>query len=116
MKTIGEQLARLRSLKENWDSHGSPSLCHEAFRDVERLLSEFDLSGLPDPQAVPISGGGINLEWETETKELELSFYRSGLDGYLKVWLPGYEQMEEGAIDLSRTEDVQALMDWLKEG
>jgi hypothetical protein len=76
-------LVRLCSLEPNWDSYGSPPPLLALVRRTLTLLSYAEVDGLPDPEIVPASGGGVQLEWYLEDRELEIEFMRDGRVEYL---------------------------------
>ena len=78
------RLAELAALEENWDSYGSPPPSTELIghalamvQRAERLLgySHAEQQLMPTPSIVPLSGGGIQIEWQTPVQELELEFF-----------------------------------------
>ena len=86
------RLAELAALQENWDSYGSPppspKLIGEALAIVqraERLLGYSQASPMPTPSIVPLSGGGIQIEWQTPVQELELEFFEERCPAALAV-------------------------------
>ena len=70
-------LGELLSLPPNWDGYGSPApllqivSCAE---NVLRRLRDVVPANLPRPFVCPVSGGGLQFEWTTDTKHLELEF------------------------------------------
>lgn len=65
-----KKLAGFGSLQPNWDSYGSPSIAESVLDDAVYLVSRISLEQVPKLRITPISGGGIQLEWEKGTREL----------------------------------------------
>ena len=115
------RLGELASLQENWDSYGSPppplKLMGDALAVVqraERLLgySHTWHTVMPTPSIVPLSGGGIQIEWQTPVKELELEFFDERRIVALAVNVATGETTE-GAFDASDCDMISALLAWL---
>jgi hypothetical protein len=74
-----ESLGGVVRLRRDWDSYGSPPITDGARRaaiDLILLLSTLDL---PHADVVPVPGGGIQFEWELDSRELELELAPDGL-------------------------------------
>ncbi len=90
-------IGALQNLTENWDSYHSPPISEQALtklRQLLRCLSEFEASPV---RVVPVSGGGIQLQWETpEWSEPVYSIE-------LEIWPNGNIEtlIEAGEYDLS---------------
>jgi len=88
------RLDELAALEENWDSYGSPPPSANLIGHVlmivqraERLLgySHAEQRVMPTPSIVPLSGGGIQIEWQTPVQELELEFFEERRPAALAV-------------------------------
>lgn len=68
--------ADLLTLPPNWDSYGAgpidPNLVHEAMNFMNNILG----SSSPAPRVVPLSSGGLQLEWHRKGIDLEVVFDR----------------------------------------
>lgn len=66
----------LLTLPPDWNSYGSgqinPKLVHEAMNFVAGLLG----AGSPPPRVVPLSSGGLQVEWHRKGIDLEVVFDR----------------------------------------
>lgn len=62
-----EKLSRLHGLKPNWDSYGSPPISDDVLEIAQRLVGEANVDA-PTPRVVPVSGGGVQVEWEHGTR------------------------------------------------
>ena len=67
----------LLTLKPNWDSYSAdaidPKLVHDAMNLINGLLAPTS----PAPRVVPLSSGGLQLEWHRNGVDLEVVFDRS---------------------------------------
>jgi len=105
-----KELQTLKDLPENWDSYGSPKLTNEASKRAAGLLHELACFGMPKPDLFPVSGGGLQLEWQRENRELEIEVLPDGSIEYLKVFPDG--KMEEGKAIAA---DVLTLAQWFRQ-
>jgi hypothetical protein len=68
-----QKIAGFERLPNNWDSYGSPRISEEVIeRAIEFVMASFDRG--PSPRILPVSGGGIQFEWENDNRELEIEF------------------------------------------
>jgi hypothetical protein len=103
-------ISALQELPENWDTYGSPPIAMYAIEGARYLAGLASQSGLPAGRAVPVRGGGIQLEWRLGVKELELEVTPGGAVEFLKV---SGDAMSEGALPAYRDSQVSDLMQWL---
>lgn len=68
------RLLRLCQLGENWDSYGSPAPSAQLVQRIVDILRLAETDEFPEPEVVPASGGGIQLEWYMGDRELEIEF------------------------------------------
>ncbi len=116
------RLEELAALQKNWDSYGSPPPTLKLMGDAlaviqraERLLGYshiWQAVMMPTPSIVPLSGGGIQIEWQTPVKELELEFFDERRTVALAVDIATGETTE-GAFDASDCNMVINLLAWL---
>lgn len=105
-----QRLFELLSLPSNWDSYGSRPPTEEAvFRAVE-LVVLIDRDNFLAPRVVPISGGGVQLVWQSGTRELEIELSPTGLVEYLKA--EAGEPLEEGVVEIGDRK-LDSLLAWL---
>jgi hypothetical protein len=67
-----KKLRVLLGLNSNWDSYGSPSVSPAAVETSLAILGNISRLNMPEPQVFPVSGGGIQFEWENDKCELEI--------------------------------------------
>lgn len=110
---ILKQLNIINNLPDNWDSYGSPKLERGLFvnaRQFVRFLDSLFIDSAPD--VVPISGGGVQFEWQYGGRELEIEFSTNSIIEYLKV--DEDENMEENLFSIEQmTDEIPKLFSWL---
>ena len=89
-----KELDVLRNLSPNWDSYGSPPLTDAAYTRARNFLLSLTNEAKP-PIIVPVSGGGVQFEWESHGRELEVEFLQNGEIEYLGL--------------------IEAFQDWFKD-
>lgn len=95
-KAATMRLKELAAMPENWNGYGSPPVQPEAIQESFNLLTEFAKLGMPEPNIVPVSGGGIQLEWRNLGSEIEIEVFPSRSMHYLVV--DSSDEMLEGEI------------------
>jgi hypothetical protein len=104
-----KRLQEILSLPKDWDSYGSSPPTQEAVNTAMKLMTGIDIDYFVAPHVVPVSGGGLQLEWEAGTRELELEVLNDGSVEYLKS--ERGDPIEEECIhDL---DEVRSLYIWL---
>lgn len=98
-------------LPTNWDSYGSIPPLPKVVKNAERLLMAIKFEDLPVPHIVPVSGGGIQLEWSISSRELELEIMPDGSVEYLEV--EADKPFHEGELGASNINQIQSLILWL---
>jgi hypothetical protein len=76
--TAIKRLNQVLSLPQNWDSYGSCPPTNTAANKAKRILTDIDIEYFLAPRVVPLSGGGLQLEWEIGPRSLELHIYEDG--------------------------------------
>lgn len=78
LQSVAVRLRRLITLPPNWNSYGglpvSPFAAGTAISMLYDLLRDSD----PAPTIVPTSRGGVQIEWHTLSKDLEIEIAPSG--------------------------------------
>lgn len=95
-KVARERLKELAMLPENWNGYGSPKIHADSIEESFNLLSEFAKLGMGEPRIVPISGGGVQLEWRNSKSELEIEILPNRSVQFLLV--DSFDEMFEGQI------------------
>jgi hypothetical protein len=99
-------------LPENWDSYGSRPIQPAAIERASEALDFLSSINLPPPQIFPVPGGGLQLEFEQDGRELEIEFLPDGSTEYLMVASNG--EMLEGSIPSGSKGDLYRLTYWLQ--
>ena len=105
-------------MPDDWDSYGSPRLSDGSYRIAYNFLYDLlDISIFPEfpkPFIVPASGGGVQFEWQSDGRELELDFSDPDQIEFLKVYEDS--STEEGRISSERQISCLNLLKWLLTG
>jgi hypothetical protein len=104
-----KRLNKVLSLPENWDGYGSRPPTQAAANTAMDLIISINIDDLVPLRVVPVSGGGIQLEWETSTRALELEILDGGTIEYLKT--EDGTPVDEG--HMHRIDQVRPLLSWL---
>lgn len=70
-----KSIASFQALQHDWDSYQSPPIAHDVINFAIDLVSQVRIDSLPAPRVVPVSGGGIQLEWEKGKRELDVEVH-----------------------------------------
>ena len=104
------RLGDIVSLPANWDSYGSSPPSRIAIETVVDLLPRIDDRNLPSVRIVPVSGGGVQLEWRASNRELQLEISADGTAQYLQIE-DGRPTMEDEVSPAA--EQIKFLLLWL---
>ena len=107
-----DDLDALSKLPIDWDSYGSPKISDDLIIAAKRFLYQLEFEFIAAPRVVPISGGGIQFEWQMGERELELEFIDSDNIGYLKVC--NEKPIEESHFNLNDFNAGRNTIQWLK--
>ena len=105
------KLFQLLALPRDWDSYGSPPPSEVATTAGVRLILGIDLDNFVSPRVVPVSGGGVQLEWSSGSREVEIEIDDEGSVEYLKS--VGAKPVEEGPLSLADLPRIRSLLTWL---
>lgn len=106
-----ETLTNLARLQDNWDGYGSPPLRPVALKGAIHVLLASDIENPPAPYVGPVTGGGVQMEWRTPTRELELEILPDGSVEYVTVGEQG--RMMDGTLPSYSDDHVLDLIRWL---
>jgi len=106
-----DDLDALSKLPIDWDSYGSPKISDDLIMAAKRFLYQLEFEFIA-PRVVPVSGGGIQLEWQIGERELELEFTDSENIGYLKV--SNEEPIEESQFNRNDFNTGRNTIQWLR--
>lgn len=74
---VMQQLRMLIALQQDWDSYGAPPLDPHVLRSAVRLLMRSMREETPAPFLVPLSTGGLQLEWHQGGFDIEVEVLAS---------------------------------------
>ena len=99
------------NLLENWDTYGSAAPTPAAVDTAMALIMQIDLEDIPVPYVVPVPGGGIQLEWIMNQRELELEVLPDGSVEFLKT--ESGQPTQEGPLARASPPEIASLVAWL---
>ena len=103
-----KRLNEVLELPENWDSYGSRPVTRVAGDRAMEILTRSDIEYFLAPRVVPVSGGGLQLEWKSNNRSLEIEILDDGSIEYLTC---EDEACREGRIHDLR--ELRPLFQWL---
>ncbi len=114
------KLAEFERLPKNWDGYRSSPIGQSALSNARRFLTTIKIQGLPTPTVLPVSGGGIGLNWVSGPKEVELTLLPDGRVEFLKVLhadLTREDATQEGVWQQeSFSVEAKEMLEWLVHG
>lgn len=111
LRSAQRKISELAQLPENWDSYGSRPIQQPAIEQSADVLARISNLDLPNPQIFPVPGGGIQLEFQQESRELEIEILP---DGSIQFLIVQDGRMREGAIPYGSLGEIYRLAYWLK--
>jgi hypothetical protein len=105
------KLFQLLALPIDWDSYGSPPPSEVAVTAAARLILSIELDYFVSPRIVPVSGGGVQLEWSLGSREVEIEIGDEGSAEYLKSIHA--KPVEESQVSLADLPRIRSLLMWL---
>ncbi len=105
------KLLQLLALPRDWDSYGSLPTSEVAVTASVHLILGIDLDYFVSPRIVPVSGGGVQLEWSFGSREVEIEISDERSAEYLKN--QHGKPIEEGQISLADLPRIRSLLTWL---
>ena len=68
----------LLQLPQNWDDYGASQIHEQIVQQALLLLVEVMDNDAPPPSVVPLSDGGVQVEWHRHGRNLEIEFPAAG--------------------------------------
>ncbi len=105
-------LLALCALPPNWDGAESPPPTKEAVTSsvqLLRLIGDMGSDALPVPHVVPLSQGGVQFEWMSGNREVEIAVFATGAVEFVTADA-GQPQLEGRLTSLDQ---VRWLFAWL---
>lgn len=92
-RRIFDDLGELATYGPDWDTYGAAAIDRASVEQAGRFISQQALRGIAAPAVVPMTDGGIQLEWHTGGVDLEISFSAEDPGVYARD-LTGQEEHE----------------------
>ncbi len=105
------RIFELRSLPRDWDSYGSPPPGDVAVASAVQLVSRISLDSFLAPRVLPVSGGGVQLEWSFGPREVEIEIDDDGSVEYLRT--EKGKPIEERRVSLADLPLIRSLLVWV---
>ena len=109
-----KKLLEFLSLPENWNSYGGRPPSLDTVLSAIDFLTMVPFDTPPRLRVIPLSGGGVQLEWSSDQRELEVEFQPEGSIVFLKA--EAITEGEEGELRALTPTHVKSLMSWLIAG
>lgn len=108
---VVERLNELRKLPVGWDGYHAPPVSVANANFAASMLNSACPQGAPEPQIVPGSSGDLQIEWHTETTDIELHVRApNDVDAWRAV-----TSAPEREEQLHLTMDFSVVAGWLAE-
>jgi len=110
---IGERLAHVRGLRENWDGYGAPPITWQVIRKMSECLSRFDPVGIYKPASlVPGADGSLQAEWHL--RDFSIEFRVDPDEAISLTWIDRDTGATEEWIDQDAIDNMNARLHWLR--
>lgn len=103
------RLHEFAKMPEDWDSYGAPRIKEETILFAVYVLDCILRPGIPLPEVVPSSVGGIQVEWHE--KDIDLEFHISA-PYECEIWAHDYRGEKPDASD-EITADFSIVQEWV---
>lgn len=107
------RIADLRTLEEGWDSYGGMAPTRKALREGESVLRSYDLPYLPGGYLIPLSDGGLQVEWHCGQADVELEISPQGYIGEVSYCEQSGEWQDGDFLD--HAEAIRQLFERMNE-
>lgn len=107
-----QSLLDLLQLPQNWDGYGAVRIQEQIAQKVLMVLVEVMESDAPAPSIVPLSDGGVQVEWHRRGRNLEIEFPDGEAPGFY-YYEDGSELESEGQVS-GNHDRIQAYIANLK--
>jgi hypothetical protein len=108
------EIERLRRLEAGWDGYGALPVHADIIQAAKALVRGLSPNIAPRPRVVPLSSGGLQIEWTAGNVALELEFESPFVIRYLK-WNPTAGEPEEQTVPVGESDQVEALIRWFSQ-
>src|SRR6476619_5448484 len=105
-----ETVRRLGNMGEGWDGYNSPSIPLKTTIAANYILSLVSQLRVWAPHIAPVPGGGIQLEWDSDNRSLEIEIHPEGNYDFLVAL---GEEMVVGPL---HEKVLPPLVNWIRTG
>jgi len=108
------RLGSVAALPSGWDGEGGPPPNPQIVESAAWLLHYLQRDDVPLPFICPIAGGGLQIEWSSAGRQVELELVDRQTIAFLRVENPqAARPFEHGAYPISDVSRSRKLLDWL---
>lgn len=108
---VDERLAKLSTYSKGWDGYEGEAPRRTVIAFARSILNSVMSPTTPAPAIVPMSGGGLQLEWHAGGLDIELAIYRPREAELSVVFADGRDPVEDEPL----TSSFDALSSVLEE-
>lgn len=108
---VKRRLTYLCGLRAGWDGYNGRPIRFDTSYFTLQLLQRVCSPKTPPPEIVPLSSGGLQVEWHHPHAEIELTI-RAPYD--VKAWVSQGEEDEEGTELLPLTTDFTSIVPYIQ--
>ena len=105
-------LLDMTKLPFDWDGQGSGAPSLDIVAGIVRLLHATEIIMFHTPQVIPVPQGGVQMEWFTHSRELEIEFDAFGNAEYLLTDLVS-DDSHEGTFTVRDFPQMRRLLMWV---
>ena len=116
LRDLVPQMLDLTRLPKSWDDRGGPPPTEGLVREIVEALGQAEIEDLSVPTAVPLPGGGIQLEWSGGEREVELAFYPGGQASAIALRSSDEAPLDEQEFPIEDFASIRRALSWLKVG
>jgi hypothetical protein len=103
-----DRLRKLQRLEVGWDGHTGRPVAVSTVYFVLDVLEQIMLPGVPMPSLMPLSNGGLQIEWHRNGWDVEIEVARPN---HLHFWAYDISGDREHEFDVS--EDIAPLFEFV---
>ena len=107
---VEQRLAKLSAYAEGWDGYSAMPPQPSIIAYARSTLNSVMMPSTPAPSIVPLSGGGLQLEWHTNGYDIELAIYAAG-EAELSVSYPDDREPIEDKVITVSLYDLSAVIE-----
>ena len=105
IEPVKNRLNEICSLREGWDGYRGRPTRFDIALFTFYLLQNICAPDTPAPSIVPLSSGGLQIEWSTEEAEIELTVYAPNS---VHAW--AISPSREGPLEIPLTTDYSLII------